>query len=1153
MTSSKNWAGLIVGGLLIASVAVGQTASITGRVSDSSGAVVPAASVSARNIATNIESKTVTNDEGYFNLLQLSPGAYTISVEKTGFKSVTEKNLTLVVGQAARINYTLEVGSVSESVQVTDRAVLLDSENATLGTVIGSKQVSELPLLGRNSYALAMLVPGVRPAAGVNNLVIDQISTVAYSINGQRSNANEFLLDGAPNAAAAQNQPVINANPDMVQEFKVETNSFSAEYGRAAGGVFNVVTKGGTNDLHFTAYEFLRNDKLNANDWFANRNGSARPPFRFNQFGGSIGGPVRIPGLYDGRNKTFFFFNTEIVRFVQGITFTAALPDPSMLTGNFSGARQANGAAVTLYDPNTTVQSGTGFTRSAFPNNIIPANRINPVSRNIANLFPAPTTLGANYGVVNYTRTGGNIVNKDSFSPRVDHHFNDRNRMFFRYSYDDTPFNRAPVYGEEFARIAPTAGPQIFTRSNTVLEDSHTFSPTMLMTLRYSATRLINFRRPYSDNFDIESIGLPSYMRQGMVDPISLPAIVINGLSVSGSIPNIIVGGLIGSTDYINFGNTQQNVQGNVTKSFSKHTLKVGGEYRVVQFNNQQVGDQATNFSFAPNFTQGPNPASPAGNTGLGLATFLLGIPAGGVNPAPALAQTNKYTAVFVQDTWKLTQAITLNLGLRYDYETPRTDRFNQLTNFDFSATSPLSAPGFNLRGGLIFPGTEGRSRYNARPDRNNIAPRVGVAWRLTPKTVLRTGAGLFYAATTGIGGGTGPFGISGYQAPTSIVNSLDGVTPIVTLSNPYPNGFNRPTGSSAGLATLLGQSIQFADYGNYTPYSAQWNFGIQQELPGTILLEIGYAGSRGVGQFENRQWNQLRPELLSEGNALRQQVANPFFGQIAVGTLANRNVARAQLLRPFPQYDAVSAQNSSWATSSYHALEVKGEKRYSSGLNLSLAYTWSKLMDYGIGPFGGEALGASSIQNWYDLASEWSASTTDQTHRLILNGVYELPFFKSGNGLPKAVLGGWQVGGIWSAFSGGPLGVTSNVNNTFSQGGGQRPNWSGVSPCVDNPTVTRWLDSSVYSIPAAYQFGNAGRTLNGCRSDNTRQIDLSVTKNTRIKEKLNLQFRTEAFNLTNNVRFAPPNQSFGNPQFGQSNSQGNLPRVVQFGLKLIY
>jgi hypothetical protein len=416
----------------------------------------------------------------------------------------------------------------------------------------------------------------------------------------------------------------------------------------------------------------------------------------------------------------------------------------------------------------------------------------------------------------------------------------------------------------------------------------------------------------------------------------------------------------------------------------------------------------------------------------------------------------------------------------------------------------------------------------------------------------MRAGGGVFYASTTGIGGGAGAFGVSGYQAPTTILASLDGVTPIVSWSNPYPNGLKRPTGSSAGLATLLGQAVQFVDRGNVTPLSAQWNFNVQQELPWNMLLEAGYAGSRGLNLYESRQWNQLSPELLSLGDALRQQVPNSFFGQIGVGALANRTVARAQLLRPFPQFENVSSQNLSWASSTYHGLEVKGEKRYSNGLNVLVSYTFSKLLDYGTGPFGGEALGASSTQNHYDLAAGWGSSTLDQTHRYVFNTVYEFPFFRNAAGLGGKLLGGWQVGAIWMNFSGGPLGVTSAVNNTFSQGGGQRPNWNGTNPCVDDPTPERWLDGSVFSNPPAYSFGNAPRTFNGCRSDKTSQIDVTLTKNTRFAENWNLQFRAEVFNITNTARFAPPNQSFGNPQFGVVNAQGNMPRIVQFGLKLI-
>ncbi|MBI2690297.1 MAG: TonB-dependent receptor [Acidobacteria bacterium] len=1132
-----------------AGVLLSQTASLTGRVTDASGAVVPGAGVVVRAEGTGVTTTVSTNQDGYYSAPSLPPGRYGVTIEKDGFVPTRQTGLELAVQQVARLDVVLKVGAVSERIEVSAQALVLESESTTLGQVINNKQVTELPLLGRNTYALAMLVPGVRPSAGVNGLVIDQISTVSYSINGQRATSNEFLLDGAPNSAAAQNQPVINANPDMVQEFKVETNNFSAEYGRAAGGVFNVVTKSGTNDIHFGAYEFFRNDKLNANDFFANRSGTARAPFKFNQFGGTLGGPVVIPKLYNGKNRTFFFVNTEIVRFIQGITFTSALPDPKMLTGDFSQARLANGNAVTIYDPATTRANpaGSGFIRSPFTGNIIPANRIDPVARNVSKYFPVPNVAGVTaLGAINYTRTAGNVVPKDSYSVRMDHNFSERNRIFGRYSYDNTPFNRAPAYGDENRNIAPTAGPQIFKRWNAVLEDTAVLSPSAVATMRYSVTRLINFRRPYSDGFDITSLGLPAYMREGMVDPLSFPAITITGYSVTGSVPNIVVGGLIGATDLIAFGNTQQAAQGNITKNLTKHTLKFGGEMRAIQFNSQQVGDSATNFSFAPTWTQGPNATAASATAGLGLASFLLGIPGGGVAPAPALAQTTKYYGLFVQDTWKVTPKLTVNLGLRYDYETPRTDRFNQLSNFDFNAASPLEIPGLPLRGGLTFPGVGGLSRYNANPDRNNVAPRVGVAYKVTPKTVIRTGAGLFYAGLTGLGGGTAAFGISGYATTTSIVTSQDGANPIVTWSNPYPTGFNKPTGSSAGLATLLGQNVQFFDRGNYTPYSAQWNFNVQRELPKNMLFEAGYLGSRGVGLFENRQWNQLPPELLAQGDALRTQVANPFFGQIAVGTLAARNIARAQLLRPYPQFDGLASQNASWATSSYHALETKVEKRYASGLSILVSYTFSKIMDYGNGPFAGETVGGGAIQNWYNLAAEWSPSTLDQTHRFILNAVYELPFLKK-----NKILGGWQVASIWSGFSGGPLGITSATNNTFSQGGGQRPNWTGVNATVPNPRPELWFDASQFSIPAQYRFGNAPRTYNGLRSDGTAQVDVTLSKNFRIRELFQIQFRAETFNLTNTARFAPPNQSFGNPQFGQVNAQGNQPRIVQFSLKL--
>ena len=1140
--------------LMFGSAVFAQTASITGRITDPSGAVIPGATVTVQSAATGVQTTVETNPEGYYHVPSLLPGNYSLSVSKAGFAPVRQGGLSLIVQQVARLDFTLTVGAVAETVEVAARAVLLDSETSALGQVVDGRQIVELPLLGRNPYALAGLVPGVRPSAGMNDLPVDQISTAFTSINGLRANQNEYLLDGAPNTAAAQNQPVIYASVDAVQEFKVETNAFSAEYGRAAGGVFNVVTKSGSNQFHLSAYDFLRNDKLNANDWFANRSGQQRPPFKFNQFGGAMGGPVVIPRLYDGRNKTFFFGSVELVRYIQGITFTGTVPRAEQRAGDFSRTRNAAGNLIRIYDPLSTRPdpAGAGSIRSVFSDNVIPPSQVDPVARNIARFWPAPNVPGNPItDVNNFARTDGNRVRKDTLSLRADHYFSQRNRFFSRFSYDDSPLNRAQAYGRQ-SIASPSAGPQVFSRRNAVVEDIHTFSPTLLGTFRYSLARLSNFRRPHSDGFDITTLGFPSGLGQQIGDPFAFPSIIVTGFSVTGSIPNIVVGGALGANDVIAFGMDSHAWQGQLAKTMTRHNLKLGFEYRLIRANLAQHGDSATQFSFTNNWTQGPNPAQSSPTAGIALASFVLGAGAGSVTPAPALAHQTTYYALFLQDDFKATPKLTWNLGLRYDYESPRTDRFNQLTNFGHGITPPLAAPGLNLGGALTFVGVNGISRFQVDPDRNNLAPRAGFAYKLTPKTVLRGGGGFFFAATTGLGGASGSFGVSGFAATTTLVTSLDGITPLRFLRNPYPDGITRPTGSSLGLATLLGQSIAFFDRSNRVPYSEQWNFNVQRELPLAILLDVGYAGSRGLKFAQDRVLNQIPDAALGLGNDLRAQVANPFFGQIPTGPLSRNTVSRAQLLRPFPHFDSVTSTNSNWAGSVFHALEVKVEKRYARGFAVLGSYTYSKLMDDATGQFAGEALGGGGFQNWNNLRADRSVSSLDQTHRLIVSTVYELPWGKNLRGIAGKIAAGWEIGAILSAFSGGPLGITSATNNTFSQGGGQRPHWSGVSPLLTQPTPNRWFDTSQFSNPPAYTFGNAGRTFSGLRSDGTGQVDVSLHKNTRLREGLRLQLRAEFFNLTNTPRFAPPNANFGNPQFGVVSAQGNLPRVVQFGLKLL-
>jgi hypothetical protein len=828
------------------------------------------------------------------------------------------------------------------------------------------------------------------------------------------------------------------------------------------------------------------------------------------------------------------------------------VPQPVELSGDFSRTLNASGRPIVIYDPLTTSPSGAGFVRSVFPGNIVPAGRINPISRAVAKYFPAPNTQGALYtGANNYVRTDSNNIRKDTYSFRLDHNFSDNTRGFLRYSNDDSPWRRASPYGSDNLG-SPGFGPQDFTRYNAVAEVNHVFTPSLMAMLRGSFSRLSNLRGPVSQGFDIAKLGFPANLPAQIGAPAAFPVVTISGYSLAGSIPNSSGTAALGSTGLIAFVMNNYAVQGSVAKTAGHHELRFGGEISVIQFNSLQSADNSTNFSFGSAFTQGPNPAQSSATAGIALATFLLGIAGGSVTPSPALALETKYYAGYVQDHRKVRSNLTFSVGLRYELETPRTERYNQLTNFDSAAVPPLKAPGLDLHGALAFAGVGGISRYQAKIDGNNFAPRAGIAWHATSKTVVRTGAGIFYGTNVGIGGAPNGFGISGSNASTSIVTSNDGVTPVTFLDNPYPSGLNRTSGASLGPATLLGQSISFYDRNNVTPYSLQWNFDLQRELFGGLLFDIGYIGTRGLTFPADRTLNQLPTPALALGDALRAQVDNPFYPRIASGILGSPKISRAQLLRPYPQFDGVTAAVSNWAPSSYHALQVKLERRFSRGFTFLGSYTWSKLMDISTGPFNGETLGGGNLQDNNNLRAERGVSLLDETHRVVINGVYALPFFRSARGLAARLLGGWQAGVVFTAYSGGPLGVTSSVNGTVSQGGGQRPNWDGRNPALANPTPYAWLDPQVFSTPPAYQFGTAPRTFSGARSDYTRGADVSVHKDTRMHDRLVLQFRAEAFNVSNTPVFAPPNVSYGSPAFGVVSAQASQPRILQFALKLI-
>jgi len=1152
--------------LVLYGSAYAQRASLTGRISDATGAVIPGAQVTITNVNTGVSREVTSNEEGYYTIPQLQPGEYRTSIRKDGFKPIQQSGVSLQVEQVLRLDYTLEAGALTETVNVAAvLAATVESETSSLGKVVDQQRIQNLPLLGRNPYSLVSLVPGARPSSGLNDLPVDQISQSYVSINGARGNQNEYLLDGAPNTAAAQNQPVVFVNPDAVQEFKVETNNFSAQYGRAGGGVFNIVTRSGTNSFHGTAYDYLRNDVLNANTFFGNRAGLKKPPFRFNQFGATLGGPIDFPEKvfgplkYNGKSRSFFFFSYEAVRFSQGGTYIGTVPTMLEREGDFSQTRNAAGAVIPIYDPATTRQNPANtaqFLRDQFPGNVIPRNRWNPVFSRMLDFIPKPNARGnANTSNGNYVFSTANRIGKDTFSVRLDHQLNDRHRVSGRFNYDNTPLNRPNFYGNI---ATPSFGAQVFKRRNLGLDYTATISSSLVANFLFSFTRLENNRDAYSAGFDITTLGLPANLKPQLI-PESFPSIQVAGMGGSFSVSNAGTANLLGGNDLIQFGDNTGSWISGFTKTFSRHTIKFGGDTRLLRPNYRQFSDTAITFSFAQNFTQGPNPtAAAAASSGFGFASFMLGIGGGSYSRAAALAMQVKYYGGYLQDDWKITDKLTLNLGVRYEYESPRTERYNQLTNFDFAAKPPLTAPDLNLRGALAFVGVNGNPRQQWNPDRNNIAPRVGFAWKILPGTVIRGGGGIFFAPLTGVGGSSASFGTSGFEASTAVVASLNGVTPLNYLDNPYPTGIVLPSGNSLGGATLLGQNIRFSDRNISQSYSAQWNLNIQRELPGQILFEVGYAGNRGLKLQQDLELNQLPDSALSLGDGLRTQVTNPFFRQITTGPLASATVARAQLLRPYPHFQSVVATNQTFASSTYHAAMVSFQRRFSRGVTLTGAYTFSKLIDLATGGFSGETLSNAGFQNLNNLRLDRSLSALDAPHRLVINGLYSLPFGAGRRFNPKGIAGGivngWEVSAIYTYQTGGPLAFSSATNTSFSQGGGQRPNLIGDPVlAVRDQTLTRWFNTSAFAAPAAYTFGSAPRSLGSVRSDGLSGIDFSVVKNTRIHEGVALQFRAEFFNLTNTVRFLPPNTSFGSAAFGQVSGQSNQPRVIQFALKLIY
>ena len=1115
---------------------------ILGRVADSSGAVVAGVPITITNTSTNTLVKTESAANGNYTAPFLLPGVYRLSAQMPGFKAFVRDGIEVQVQDRIHIEIVLEPGVVTETVVVKAETPLLETSSASVGEVVDQRKIIDLPVNGRNPYLIARIVPGVQPTdLRTFARPFDNGATSNVSMGGNPNASNDVLLDGIPNVDAGNSIAFVPA-VEAVQEMKVQTNTFDAEFGRAAGGVINVTVKSGSNRFHGALHEFWRNEHIEANGFFNNRAGQGRPRQRFNMFGASAGGPVYLPKLYNGRDRTFIFGSWESIRQADPSSIVTTVPTVEQRTGDFSRTFDFRGRFLPVFDPSTTTAVAGGFRRTAFAGNRIPASQIDPVARNIIQLFGQPNQPGVPFSAdENFFWGGSSPDDYDAFITRLDHNFTDRQRMFFRVSA-----SRRPRLGDDdiFETVATQSRFLSRISRGAALDYVNTLSPRLLLNVRFGMIRYGNITQYRPAGFELASLGFPASFA-GQVVEQQFPRIDITGIRTLGNEGN--------AEDLDNV----YTLQANMTRIGARHTLKWGGDVRVYQDVGLSVGLASGSYSFNQAFTRGPNPLVDL-VSGHSVASFLLGTPTSGTIPknvAPAFQ--NIYYAAYVQDDFRVSPKLTVNLGVRYDYEGPRTERYNQMTRgFAFNDANPLQSrvPGLALNGGLLFAGVGGQPSGQTDQGRTQFAPRVGIAYQLHPRMVLRTGYGIFFAGTTNLGGGTAAS--PGFSVPTPMVTSIDGVTPHHLLRNPFPDGLLNPIGASQGLLTLAGQNVAFVDPSRPVTYTQQYAFGIQFEPARNLLIETAYAGNRGLHiQNNDLQLNQLTDQQLLLGNALLlPRVNNPFAGLIQTGTLSTPTAVPAQLLRPYPHFLNVTMRQPTNGSATYHAFQLKAERRFARGVTFLLAYTNAKLLD----DVGGR-------QSHRNLKAERSLSAISRPQRLVLTGIWEIPvgpgrqFPGGSSSVLRKILEGWQLDWVATFQGGPPLNVTSSVNTTNSQGGGQRPNSTGRSAELGgtpSSRVDRYFDTLQFADPPAFQFGNLARTLPDARGPGFNNWDLSVIKNTSISEKLRLQFRCEAFDALNHPAFASPGTSFGTGAFGRISDvahRANPARQLMLAMKLLW
>lgn len=1170
----------------------------SGSVADAQGAAIAKAKVTATETQTGAKSETVSEASGAYTIPFLAPGDYQITAEAPGFKKFVRVGVSLGMGEHPVIDIHLEVGAVNESVTVTADSPLIEAANSSIGQIVTSEEVETMPTNGGTPLMLAQLALGAIPTVepGTQVRPFDNNTPGSFSLGGATSGTNELLYNGAPNTAF-RSQLAYSPPQDAVQQVRVNVFESDASFGHTGGGTANVITKSGTNQFHGSVYEYNQVSKLAANQFFYNANGVPRPAYRYNQYGMSAGGPLWVPKIFNGKNRVFWMFAWQGLKDSDPsnspretgspINF-ATVPTAAERQGDFSALLKANTAGndYTIYDPSTGVVSGTRVARTPFPNNVIPTNRLNPISLKYLQYYPQPNIAGQPNGFRNYLV---DAIDSDSYNnelARLDVNLTDKNKLSadFHHSY------RTQNKNNYFNNISQ--GNFLYRKpEGASLDDVYTISSSVFLDIRGTWTRFTEITAAPSDGIDISSLGFPSYIGSTSEQPV-MPHVIFTSTSVAGGSQN--------SFQDLGFGGDARNVYdifqlfGSVIKVHGNHTIKVGADIRDYRWSGYNAGNSAGTYTFngssqasttTSSWTNGPLNNAASSPLGQDFAAFLLGLPSSGsIDLNAQSTATSRYYGFFVQDDWRAKPNLTLNLGLRIERETPAYERYNRgVDGFDPTAQNGIAAAAkaayalspipqipagqFNPLGGPTFASASNRALYQT--ESHPISPRVGFAWSPAKlgggKTVIRGGFASFFVPIVIQGNGelnsgtTVSLNQAGFSQTTQLVATNDTyLTPASTLSNPFPNGILSPAGSANGAATFLGQQVAFFNPHVRNPYDLRWNFSIQRQLPGQFVVEVAYIGNHGLHLPINTQLDYIPRQYLTTSvfrdntvnSLLTGTVTNPLKGLVPNSSALNGStVALQQLLIPFPQYPVPGTPASTsngllmqgnGAGSSYsQGMYVRLQKRLTNGLTLISNFSYSNTIE------------RVSYLNDSDLAPEKRVSSDSRPLREVVSATYDLPVGRGKplnlrSGIGNSLLGGWKLNGNLTLQS-GP--VITGWGNVIYLGGPL--NLNPYQPNGASFDTSRFVTASnqqpVFNVRTFdTQFGNL-------RRDASKNLDLSMDKNFLFGERRYLQLRFETFNTTNRVTFGGPTLTVTSTAFGTITTQSNSPRSVQLGARVVW